>query len=260
MCYNGDMRKHLSVLFFSLVAAIVTDLVTVTAAFANPVLQFSQTRTQYTLDFSTCPMKSSGDLAILLAKEFDQTKSLYRLKKKIVDERYKEIYFLSSYLVNYNPIQKKLAFKFECPSLIAKIQITKENGISFLGSLVDTGEVFDPQYEVLLRREKIITNTVPYFAISLKNLNDQKQLSVVKLLKQMNPKIYQQISEVILNDEEELTLILKSKSKALSVLLGKEYWDDKVGRLIKIQDHFSQKEKKPSIINLTSNKKVVVRF
>ena len=42
-------------------------------AVANPVLQFSQTKTQYTLDFNSCPMKSSGDLAILLAKEFDNT-------------------------------------------------------------------------------------------------------------------------------------------------------------------------------------------
>ncbi len=126
--------------------------------------------------------------------------------------------------------------------------------------LVDTGDVFDPQYEVLLRREKLIANSVPYFAISIKNLNEQKHLGVVSLLKQMNPKVYQQVSEVILNDSEELTLILKSKSKAISVLLGKEYWDDKISKLSKIQDHFSQKEKKPLVINLTSNKKVVVRF
>lgn len=227
---------------------------------ANPVLQFTQTKTQYTLSFNTCPMKSSGDLAILLAKEFDLSKSLYKLKKKIVEERYKENYFLSEYQISYNPILKKLAFNFECPSLIAKIQITKENGESFLGSLVDTGEVFDPQYEVLLKREKIISTQIPYFAISIKNLNEQKQLGVVRLLKQMNPQIYLQVSEVILNDSEELTLILKSKSKAVSVLLGKEYWDDKITKLIKIQEHFSRKDKKPVVINLTSNKKVVVRF
>ena len=239
---------------------LVALFLLVSQVFANPVLQFSQTKTQYTLDFNSCPMKSSGDLAILLAKEFDNSKSLYKLKKKIIDERYKEIYFLSNYQVHYNPIVKKLAFKFECPGLIAKIQITKENGVSFLGSLVDTGDVFDPQYEVLLRREKLIAQSVPYFAISIKNLNEQKHIGVVSLLKQMNPKIYQQVSEVILNDSDELTLILKSKSKATSVLLGKEYWDDKISKLLKIQDHFSQKEKKPLVINLTSNKKVVVRF
>lgn len=227
---------------------------------ANPVLQFSQTRTQYTLKFNSCPMKSSGDLAILLAKEFDVTGSLYKVKKKLLDDRYKETYFLSDYKIEYNPITKKLAFDFECPGLIAKIQITKESGGSFIGSLVDTGDVFDPHYEVLLKREKIIAKSVPYFAISLKNLNQQKHLGVVKLLKQMNPKVYQQISEVILNEEEELTLILKAKSKAITVLLGKEYWDDKISKLLKIQDHFSQKDKMPSIVNLTSNKKVVVRF
>jgi uncharacterized protein YqkB len=232
----------------------------ISSIYANPGLQFTQTKTQYTLDFNSCPMKSAGDLAILLAREFDQSKSLYKLKRKFIDERYKEIYFLSNYSISYNPIAKKLSFKFECPALIARIQITKENGVNFLGSLVDTGEVFDPQYEVLLKREKLISSTVPYFAISIKNLNEQKHLSVVKLLKQMNPKIYQQVSEVILNESEELTLILKSKSKATSVLLGKEYWDDKISKLLKIQEHFSQKEKTPLVINLTSNKKVVVRF
>ena len=63
-------------------------------AVALPVLQFSHTKTEYTLNFNTCPMKSSGDLAILLAKDFDATGSLYKLKKKIIDERYRETYFL----------------------------------------------------------------------------------------------------------------------------------------------------------------------
>lgn len=228
--------------------------------YSNPSLQFSQTKTQYTLDFNSCPMKSSGDLAILLAKEFDQSQSLYKLKKKMHDERYKESYFLSTYQINYNPILKKLAFKFECPQLMAKIQIIKDGGQSFMGSLVETGEVFDPQYEILLRREKMIDKPIPYFAVSLKNLNDQKHLGVVKLLKQMNPNLYRQISEVILSDEDELTLILKTKKNAISVLFGKEYWDQKVDRVLKIQEYFEQKDKLPKFINLTSNKKVVVRF
>jgi len=241
---------------------IVYTSILVTPVFikANSGLQLAQTKTQYVLNFNSCPMKSSGDLAILLAKEFDGTGSLYKLKKKIIDERYKEIYFLSDYKIDYNPITKKLYFEFNCPGLIAKIQITKEGGGSFVGSLVDTGDVLDPHYEVLLKREKIMNTPIPYFAISLKNLSQQKHLGVVKLLKQMHPKMYQQISEVILNDEEELTLILKSKTKATTVLFGKEYWDDKISKLIKIQEHFSQKEKMPSIVNLTSNKKVVVRF
>lgn len=229
-------------------------------AFANPDLQLTQTKTQYTLDFVSCPMKSSGDLAILLAKEFDATKSLFKIKKMMVNDRLKESYFLSSYQIGFNPILKRLSFKFTCPSLMAKIQIHRENGQSFLGSLVDTGEVFDPQYEILLRREKMIESSVPYFAISLKNLNDQKHLGVVKLLKEMNPKLYKQISEVIINDADELSLILKSKNNAISVSFGKEYWDQKVEKVIKIQEHFNQKERQPKFINLTSNKKVVVRF
>jgi len=239
---------------------LLTSLIFLATVKANPVLQLSKTKTQYVLSFNSCPMKSSGDLAILLAKEFDATGSLYKVKKKIIDERYQETYFLSEYQIEYNPITKKLNFEFQCPGLIAKIQITKESGRSYIGALVDTGDVFDPQYEVLLRREKLINKMVPFFAISLKNLNQQRHLGVVKLLKQMNPKIFQQVSEVILNNEEELTLILKAKEKATTVLLGKEYWDDKISKLIKIQEHFSQKEKMPSIVNLTSNKKVVVRF
>lgn len=227
---------------------------------ASPDLQLTQTKTLYALDFMSCPMKSSGDLAILLAREFDITKSLYKLKKMMQSERLKESYFLSSYHIGYNPVLKKLDFKFTCPGLIAKIQIQRENGQSFLGSLVDTGEVFDPQYEMLLKREKMIDSSVPFFAISLKNLNDQKHLGVVKLLKDMNPKLYKQISEVILNDMDELSFVLKSKNNATTISFGKEYWDQKVEKLVKIQDFFNQKEKQPKFINLASNKKIVVRF
>ena len=231
-----------------------------TNVYANSSIQFVKTKINYTLNFGSCPMKSAGDLAILLAKEFDNSKSLYKLKKKMVEERYKEIYFLSEYSINYNPILKKLSFKFQCPRLLAKIQISKDSGQSFMGSLVETGEVFDPQYEVLLRREKMIDGSIPYFALSLKNLNEQKHLPVVQLLKQMHPVIYQKTSEVILNESSELVLILNSKMRATSVFLGREYWDEKLQKLIKIQEYFSQKEKIPSVINLTSNKKVVVRF
>jgi len=205
-------------------------------------------------------MKTAADLAIVLAREFDQSKSLYTLKQKMIDERWQENYFVSDYSISFNPVKSILSFKFSCPRLLARVQITREGGQQYMASLVEDGKIYDPQYEVVLRREKMIAGNIPYFAVSLTSVNEQKHLPVVQLLKQMKPSIYQKISEVIFNDTQELTLIVKTKLGATTVFLGREYWDEKMNKLSKIEDYFNQQTRQPKIINLTSNKKVVVRF
>ena len=68
------------------------------------------------------------------------------------------------------------------------------------------------------------------------------------------------ISEVILNKNGELTIILSLRGQPSSVFLGNTLWEEKTNKLFKIVKYMRKKRKIPAIINLTNSKKVVVKF
>ena len=218
-------------------------------------------RVNYRTYFAQCPSRVVGKLALQLVKVFEQEGSLKSVKEKLLKDNLKERYYLSSYRINYNPLTKLLRFSFECPSPLMKVQIYKGGGVeSYSAILVDNGQLFDPIYEVLLRSEKILKGTLPSLALPLGGLDQKTQSNIAQLVKTMNMFLRKNLSEVIINEENDLTAIFSIKNRASSAFLGRDNWNEKSKKLQKIMDYMVKKKKIPSIINLTNVRKIVVKF
>lgn len=216
---------------------------------------------KYKTNFGSCPSRSAGSLTLKLIKVFEDNKSLKKVKEAIRTEKLKEKHFLSEYQINYNPLKKKLYFKYNCPEPLMKVQVYKENGLdSYEAILVDNGELFDPTYEILLRTEKKLDNQLPFLAIPVGDINKDIQTEISKIVKEMDKSFRSKLSEVILNKNGDLTIILSVKGSPSSVFLGPDEWSVKVDKLQKVVGYMEKKNKIPSIINLTNSKKVVVKF
>jgi len=86
------------------------------------------------------------------------------------------------------------------------------------------------------------------------------QQRITKIISNLDLVFRKNLSEVIVNDSSELTMILSLKGQPSSVFLGADEWDLKVEKLTKIVGYMSKGKKIPTIINLTNPKKVVVKF
>ena len=211
--------------------------------------------------FGQCPSKVVGRLTLTLIKEFEKNRSLLDVKKKIVDEKLEEKYYLSSYKIDYDPLQKMIKFQYDCPKALMKVQIYKKDGDEFYTAiLVDNGKLYDPTYEVLLRAEKKILKELPHMAIPASLINSKVHKKLTSLLNDLGSPFLKRVSEVILSEKEELTIILSIGRKPSSAFLGKDYWTEKVEKLNGIVDYMAKKKTIPSVINLTNSKKVVVKF
>ena len=223
--------------------------------------KYFEENVHYRTVFGQCPSKIVGRLTLSLIKEFESRNSLLDIKKKIVDEKLEEKYFLSYYNIKYNPLEKMLRFEYDCPRPLMKVQIYKKDGEEFYTAiLVDNGKLFDPTYEVLLRSEKILKGKLPHMAIPVSLINTKVNKKLTSLLNGLEEDFVKNISEVILNEKEELTIILSVGRKPSSAFLGNDYWSEKVGKLEKIIETLSKKKTVPAVINLTNAKKIVVKF
>jgi hypothetical protein len=64
------------------------------------------------------------------------------VKEKIVQDKLKDRYFLSSYKIGFDPIDNKLQINFDCPNVLMRVQIYKENGEQFYSALlVENGKL-----------------------------------------------------------------------------------------------------------------------
>jgi hypothetical protein len=208
-----------------------------------------------------CPTRPAGTMALQVVKTFDESQSLRTVKQKILDEKWSEKYFVSDYKIQYDPYSKVLNLNFNCPEPLMKVQIYKTGATeSYEAILVDNGQLYDPTYEALLRAEKKINGPLPYLALPVGDMEERVQKDLTELVKDMRPELRKKLSEVILNDSKELTIILSIGGKTSSVFLGPDEWKNKMVKLDKIVNYMELKEKIPSIINLTNTKKVVVKF
>lgn len=211
--------------------------------------------------FGKCPSRAAGTLTLQLIKTFEKNYSLKDVKVKIVKEKLAEKHFISSYRITYDPLKQFVQFKFDCPEPLMKVQIYKNNGLeSYDAILVDNGKLFDPTYEVLLRSEKKLTYDLPFLALPVGDMENKFQVQITSLVKDMGLKFRKKLSEVILNESKELTIILSVQGHPSSVFLGSDDWDEKVLKLRKIVKYMETKGKVPAIINLTNLEKVVVKF
>lgn len=218
-------------------------------------------KVKYKTFFGNCPSKVAGSLTISLIKEFEKNNSLKAVKEKIVEDELYDKHFLSYYKVNYDPASKLLTFRYDCPSPLMKVQIYKENGDEFYTSiLVDNGKLFDPTYEVLLRSSNKLKGKLPSLAMPVTLINKEKHHQVTDLINKLDKNIANGLSEIILNSSGDLTMILSINDRPSSVFIGKEYWSEKVEKLVKVIDFMKTKKTIPAVINLTNSKKIVVKF
>ncbi|TDJ05903.1 MAG: hypothetical protein E2O68_05715 [Deltaproteobacteria bacterium] len=216
---------------------------------------------KYRTSFGSCPSRTAGSLTLKLVKIFEGKRSLKDVKDYIEEEKIMDKYFLSNYTINYDPLKKIIKFNLECPNPLMKVQIYKRNAIdSYDAILVDNGSLFDPTYLVLLKEEKKIKKELPYLALPVGNLTEEIRLNITKVIKDLHTDLRDKLSEVILNESNELTIIFSMKGSATSVFFGQEDWNIKVKKLEKIVNYMNSKKRMPSIINLTHSKKVVVKF
>lgn len=231
--------------------------------FANASPSSLQVRPEikYRTNFGQCPSRAAGTLTLMLMKEFEKNNSLKEVKELILKDKLTEKHFVSEYKVDYNPLNKMLSFSFDCPAPLMKVQIYKTSGVdSYEAILVENGKLYDPTYEVLLRQEKKIHRDLPYLALPVGEMDEEIQLGVTRLINKMDVDFRAKLSEVIVNESKDLTIILSIQGRPSSVFMGKDLWADKLERLDKIVSYMETNKKVPAIINLTNDKKVVVKF
>lgn len=219
------------------------------------------TSPSYRTSFGKCPSRSAGTFTLKLVKEFEKNSSLKDVKDLINFESLQEKHFISEYNVKYDPMTNILSFIYDCPTPLMKVQIYKENGIeAYEAILVDNGKLFDPTYEVLLRNEKKLDYSLPYLAIPVGDMDQAVQMKITGIIKDLDMAIRKNLSEVIINDSKELTIILSIGGRTSSVFFGTDDWAAKIEKLTNIIGYMSKEKKIPTIINLTNLKKVVVKF
>ena len=251
--------KSKTFITIAVVSAILV-LTNIVVSSLGPTEQFNADLS-YRSNLGKCPTRPAGTMALQVVKTFEQTHSLRDVKLKIMSEKWSEKYFVSDYKIKYDPFSKVLDLNFNCPEPLMKVQIYKKDSAeSYEAILVDNGQLFDPTYEALLRSEKKLTRDLPYLSMPVGEMEDSIQIDVTNLVKEMRPGLRSKLSEVILNDNKELTIILSINGHPSSVFMGLDEWSDKLVKLDKIVNYMELKEKIPAIINLTNSKKVVVKF
>ena len=230
-------------------------------AHANVPSEFSQRDLSYQTSFGNCPARPSGMLSIQVMKEFERTRSLKAVKEKFLTEKWEDKFFLSKYSISYNPIAKKVRLNFDCPEPLVRVQVYKDNGREHYSAiLVDTGKLMDPSYEMVLKAEKRLKTDLPSLAIPVKHLEGEVHINFTRFAANLTAATRSKISEIIINDNGELTLIFSLGGRATSVFMGTELWETKLEKLTKIISYVEQNGKYPSTINITNAKKVVVKF
>lgn len=221
----------------------------------------SKNKVKYRTFFGKCPSRSAGTLTIKLIKIFEDQMSLKAIKQEMIDEKLDEKHFISNYKIKYDPLKNFLVISFECPEPLMKVQVFKDGGEeTYNAILVENGELFDPTYEVLLRNERKLKKDLPYLALPVKEMDKKIQHDIAFLVNSFKRSVKNMLSEVILNDNLELTIIMSIKGKPTSVFVGKDEWKQKLKKLEQIVTYMHSKNKIPAIINLTNTKKVVVKF
>lgn len=142
-----------------------------------------------------------------------------------------------------------------------KVQVYKKNGMeSYSAILVENGLLFDPTYEVLLQAEGKLNYELPSLAIPIGEIDSFKQSEISDVVSRIPLEFRKKLSEIILSQNNELTIILSIRGRPSSAFLGLGDWNTKVKKLQKIVRYMEAKKRIPAIINLTNSKKVVVKF
>lgn len=245
---------------WSIFLVSVLSLITFAVSAGVPE-SFTQKSIRYQTYMGECPTKSSASFAMIVMKEFEKQHSLKDVKMRILDNKLDEKHFLSDYRISYNPVIKTLKIQLECPEPLAKVQVYKSNGEEHYSAiLAENAKMYDPGFENLMKAEKKLMGNLPLLAISMHQLEGDAPTNLSRFIKLMEKDLRDQISEIIINKNNELTIVFALGRKATSVFMGADLWDDKLTKLSKIVGYVSKNKRYPSSINLVNDKKVVVKF
>lgn len=244
----SNILVSFGVLFFSVAGASTPET-------------FTQKNIKYQTYFGQCPSKSSGMLSLIIMKEFEKKHSLKDVKEKMLNEKLDEKFFLSDYRISFNPVIKTLRINLECPQPMAKVQVYKTNGEEHYSAILgENAKLYEPQYENLMKAEKKLNFNLPLLAISMEQLEGDAPTNLAHFIKLMDIELRSQISEIIINKNNELTIVFALGRKATSVFMGADLWEEKLTKLTKIVGYVTKSKRYPSSINLLNAKKVVVKF
>jgi hypothetical protein len=228
---------------------------------AASIEALKKTKIKYRTYFGRCPSRVAGALTLSLVREFEKRSLLSDVKKKILNEKLISKHFVSTYEIKFNPVKKFLDIKLDCPLPLMRVQIYKRDGQdSYEALLVDNGKLFDPTYEEILENDKKLQYNLPSLAIPVEKANEKIQNQLVNIIKAMEIGFRKKLSEVILSNDGNLTIILSLGGNPSSAFLGDNEWTLKALKLQKILKFLGARQKTPSVINLTNSKKVVVKF
>lgn len=245
---------------WSLILVSFLSLTTLSALAGVPD-SFTQKNINYRTYFGECPSKSASNFAMLVMKEFEKKHSLKDVKEKILDEKLDEKHFLSDYRIGYNPVIKTLKVQLECPQPLVKVQVYKSNGEEHYSAVLgDNAKMYDPGYENLMKAEKKLVGNLPLLAISTKQLEGDAPTNIASFIKMMEKDLRNQISEIIISKNNDLTIVFALGGKATSVFMGADLWEEKLTKLTKIIGYVQKNKRYPGSINLVNSKKVVVKF
>lgn len=240
---------------------LVSYFILTTAAAAGVPESFTQKNINYRTYMGQCPSKSSSMFAMAVMKEFEKKHSLKDVKEKIIKEKLDEKYFLSDYRINFNPVVKILRMNLECPEPLAKVQVYKTNGEEHYSAILgDNARLYEPGFENLMRAEKKLITNLPLLALTLEQINGDAPTSIATFIKLMEKDLRNQIAEILINKNNELTIVFALERRATSVFMGADLWEEKLTKLTKIIGYVSKNKRYPSSINLVNAKKVVVKF
>ena len=249
-----NLIPRLRYLFFSSILAVL----------ASPTLVFSKDfshRIKYRTNFGYCPSRAVGRLVLDLVKVFEEKNSLRSLKSKILDGKLDKKHFISKYAVSYDPLRGQLNFSFECPKPLMKVQLYRDEDVGpYEAILVENGKLYDAAYEDVLRSEKKLDHDLVHLAIPVGEMDENAQVKITDLVLSVGADFRRNISEVILAEDGNLTIILSILGHPSSVFIGNNEWPEKVTKLRRLVDYVKKKQKVPAIINLVNSKKVVVKF
>ena len=216
---------------------------------------------KYRTAFGNCPSRPAGVLTLRLIKDFEKHHSLKELKELILKEKLKERHYLSSYNIKYDPFKSMLKFEYECPWPLMRTQVYKRGGMdSYEAILVDNGDLFDPTFEVVLRDESKLEGALPSLALPVESLNSELRQRIAKLMLKSPINLRTKISEVIIDNNNDMTVILSLNGRTSNAFLGKESWEDKFQKLQRLVNYFDSSKKAPATIYMHNSKKVVVKF
>jgi hypothetical protein len=222
---------------------------------------FTQKNINYRTYVGECPSKSAGSFAMIVMKEFEKKHSLKDVKEKILKEKLDEKHFLSDYRISYNPVIKTLKINLECPQPLVKVQVYKSNGEEHYSAILgDNAKMYEPGFENLMKAEKKLTYNLPALAISTSQLEGDAPTNLAHFIKLMEKDLRNQISEIIINKNNELTIVFALAGRATSVFMGADLWEEKLTKLTKIIGYVQKSKRYPGSINLVNSKKVVVKF